>query len=215
MITLANFYCVQPRSRLLGLKETPEVFYADKENMASPSFADGSFQKFSRKRSFHNPGKPIVMSSPKVFFAHSEASAFRSFSPNDSTSSVVVPHVKNRGVLCDRDVNIPTDTKLDSSSKSNKVGGVKRLLEESTVSSNNATARKRKCSKSLGAKSAFLKERKTKSADAIVTGIPRPFGNCLSPISQLCRPISAPTLTVSSQIRIGDMIYAVFDIGIG
>nr|XP_039258732.1 LOW QUALITY PROTEIN: M-phase inducer phosphatase 3-like [Styela clava] len=195
------------RFRLLGVKEVSGNNELEKENEApssrrisrhrtavpNPMLASPSFSPIGTGKTFTRPRQGVynMMSSPLVSaFSHGKSSAFKPVSPLD-----VKPQTKRR-VLGTIDDNIPVASL--SPKQPMKIGGIKRLLDDSTSSSVITVARKRKCSKSLNAKKAFLQERKTKSADAIMTGRPLPmFAIEASPVSSrsfLCRPISAPLL---------------------
>lgn len=140
-------------------------------------------------------GTKTMMSSPLVdAITQGKSSAFKLVVSSDTSVKT-----SKRQVLGAIDANIPIPYRSPRTPE-NSVASIrtKRVWEESVNSTVEAATRKRKCSKSLNAKSAFLQERKTKSADAIMTGrrpVPVfPSHTSFAGRRISYRPISAPIL---------------------
>lgn len=174
-------------------KTRPDVRYPSpvgfRENFSPIGKMHGHLSKKSTK---------TMMSSPLVdAIAQGKSSAFKLV-----TSSETSVKTTKRRVLGAINSNIPiTPRSPRTPEDSVSSARTKRVLDESVNSTAEAATRKRRCSKSLNAKSAFLQERKTKSADAIMTGrrpLPVfPSHTSIAGRRASYRPISAPILMVS------------------
>lgn len=153
-----------------------------------------------------------MMSSPLVdAISHGKSSAFKVVATTDASAV----KTSKRQVLGAIDSNVPLPHRSPRTPEDSALPiSTKRVLDDSANSSTGAATRKRRCSKSLNTKSAFSQERKTKSAEAILTGTrPLPvFSSHSSSFAGLrssYRPISAPILMVSLSLIIMHITHGV------